>query len=287
MTRKSKKTLELIRYYNNYKNKVYSSINLNQWSHHTNNVHSFFLNSFFFEKKLMNKFYKHTKFGKKQIKMWFLFKNRYLKNLTKKLSHYPKTGVLSSHYVHILSRKNMTYQTRSKYRSKTANLNFFNYYFYFFTKFVYTYMYTLQSILYYFSTNSTQKSIWIDEDFYTHTTNWYSNTLNLKKKNYFNIVKRKNFYFMFNINPTILSNKIITELYKNKQQINEFFIEEDVQKKDKIYIDLSSNIDFDTINYIHSVNLFIFSTYTPIYKNTFLYKLISHTNNYVNTYKFK
>jgi hypothetical protein len=66
--------------------------------------------------------------------------------------------VLSSHYAHILSRKNMTYQTRSKYRAKTLNLNFFNYYFYFFTKFLYAYAYTKDNLIYHVSTDPAKKN---------------------------------------------------------------------------------------------------------------------------------
>lgn len=279
-SRKSKKTMELIRYYVNYKNKVRTQIYLNQWTKTNENLSYFFLKSYYLNKKILSKFYKKNKHANKQLKLWFLFKNAFLKTLKKRLYKYPKTGVLSSHYVHILSRKNITYQTRSKYRSKTSGLNFFNHYFYFCTKFLYTYVYALNSSVNYFSTNPVHKNIWVDEDFHTHTSDWQTNALSLKKKNYVNITRRYNSYNLFNVNVLSQNNDLILSLYKNKLLITSFYLEEDQIKKDAIYADLVQIMTNETILYMHLINMFITSTYINSYKNNLTKILLVYINKY-------
>lgn len=283
-TRKSKKTLGLIKYYNQYKNNINTKINLNQWVKNDEKIILFFLKSYYFNKKLITKLTKYKKYSKKQLKLWVLFKNKFFKNLKNRLAHYPKTGVLSSHYVHILSRKNLTYQTRSKYRSKTPNLNFFNHYFYFFTKFIHMYVNSINTNLYYFSTNVTYKTIWVDEDFYTNTSEWHNNSLSIKKKTYMFITRRHTFYTLFNINTNNQDNTVVLDLYKNKTLINSFFLEEEPLKKDLIYTEITSVLSINTLNYIHLINMFIFSTYTKNYKNNLLCTMLSHVSAYNRVY---
>jgi hypothetical protein len=173
-----KKRRELIAYTNQYKNTVRYKINLNQWFFNTNTLRSFFFRSYFNSTKTVKKLRASLFFKKKQILLWFFLKNRFYRYSRNFLKQYTKTGVLSSHFVHILSRKNLTYQTRSKYRSKVFNLSKYNNYMYKSVKYVCTYNQILNSLLYCFTTNHTKKHLWTDEDFGIKTSSWATSFLN-------------------------------------------------------------------------------------------------------------
>ncbi len=287
--RKSKKRTELIQYFVNYKNNISLKVSLNQWNKNNNKIVSFFLNSYYNTKKQQALLYRkkpmYNKTTKKQFKIWLVFKNFFYKKLHAQLRAFPKTGILSSHYVHVLSRKNMTYQTRSKYRSKTLNLNFFNYYFYFFTKFMYTYVHSLNNQLYYFSTNVSHKNSWVDEDFYTNKTTWYDTTTNIKKFSYVNVIYRSSFIKLFNINVENYVESDVSDIHKHKKLIADFFSEEDQKKKENKFLDLTQKLQPNSLNYVYAINLFIVSAYFKKYNYNVLKQIHKCVFVFLSMYK--
>ena len=242
---RNKKKIELIRYTNMYKNSIFAKIVINQWNKNYKFLSVFFLKSHY----TVNK--------QKLLLFWFLFKNKYYSYLYRKIIKFHKTGMLSSHYVHALSIKNLTYQTRSKYRSKIVNNNFFSYYIYFFTKFIYLYTHGLNSNIYFYTSNVTKKNNWIDDNFYINTSTWLTNKINFKKKLYVNSNKRHSLIFLNTLNSDNITQETIVKLLNSKELICKYLFEKDNQKKDNALIDLTDKLDGSVINYIFTINLFL------------------------------
>jgi hypothetical protein len=74
------------------------------------------------------------------------------------LKRYTKIGFLSSHFVHILSKKNLTYQTRSKYRAHNYNLNGHSYNITRNIKQMIIYNHLLNALLYNFTANISKRT---------------------------------------------------------------------------------------------------------------------------------
>ena len=73
--------------------------------------------------------------------------------------------MLSSHFVHFLLKKNISYQNRSKYKSDIFNMNANYYYIYTFTKMLSYYVKVSNTNLYFFTNNMSKKNEIIDADF--------------------------------------------------------------------------------------------------------------------------
>ncbi len=102
--------------YKFYNRLIKNIVKMNQWNVNKKPLKYKFINSFFLQNNFFvgSKKYHFTFFFK--LKLWSIFKNRYNLFLKKFIVRYVHLGALSSHIVHALSRKNLTYQTRSKYR---------------------------------------------------------------------------------------------------------------------------------------------------------------------------
>lgn len=91
--------------------------------------------------------------------------------MIKNIPKYVNTGFLSSHFVHFLLTKNLSYQTRSKYKTDVKNMGLNYYYLYIYTKFLISYTHTLYSDLYFFTANIAQQTRDVDTEFNTTISN--------------------------------------------------------------------------------------------------------------------
>lgn len=264
--KKLKKKAEIIYHLNNYKINIFTKVKINQLNKNRTKIIYLFLKSYFNTSKVRSLIYIKKKKKNIQLRFWLRFKNYFYKKLIKKLKKFPKTGMLSSQYVHVLSRKNLIYQTRSKYRSKVVTLNYFTNYIYMCTKFICIYLYNLNSFIYFFSSNSTYKNIWLDSDFCVTTSSWHTDTLNIKKKTFSSLTNRTKFYKLNNFTTENYNNNDITTLYENRRYFELFFFEEDAKKKEEMYKELLKNANFKNLNYIHTINFFIILDCINTYK---------------------
>lgn len=275
---KTKKNIESITYFTNFKNKIMYNIKLNQWPKNNQKVIILFFKSYFVKKYILTFFKKINKYKKKLIFLWFLFKNKFYKELYNYLNNFLKIGYLSSHYVHILSRKNLMYQARLKYRSKHVKLNYFNYYVYNFTKFIYLYLYSLNTKLYFFTTNSIHKNIWLNDEFNICTSLWGYTINNVQNSVVVNWFNRSKIITLDSLNTYQFNNKILCDIYKNLDIINNFFYENDKKKHNDLFNILLQKLQHDTINYICAAKFFIqnINTLQKINYNIYLISLYQH-----------
>ena len=167
-TKNSKQSLNLYKFY------VNNLVRYNQWTSNKRILRGLFINSFYTQQNtLTNVKYKGTFFNL-QVCLWYKLMNTYKMNLNKSLIQYPKTGMLSSHFVHFLSKKNITYQTRSKYRAKIFNMNTIYHYLHAYTKLLYTYLHVLGWRLYFFTSNISKQRAVVDVNFNLNISNWNS-----------------------------------------------------------------------------------------------------------------
>ena len=103
---------------NQYKNLIIQRIRVNQWILNNQRMHLFYKKSYFYTNNTLSKFTNKTK-----LILWFKFKNKFHRFFLIFLKNYTHLGILSSHFVHILSRKNLTYQVWSKYRARVFDIN--------------------------------------------------------------------------------------------------------------------------------------------------------------------
>lgn len=78
---------------------------------------------------------------------------------------YQHTGIISSHYVHFLLRKNLTYQNRSKYRSKTTDMKCYNTYLHLYFTLLRNFATRKNANLYKLSNNLSKRSWYTTESF--------------------------------------------------------------------------------------------------------------------------
>lgn len=159
---------------NRYKFYINNLVLYNQWVANKYILRDLFANSFYIDKSLLTNIKCKKTYFNLQVYLWYKLMNTYKINLNKSLIQYPKTGMLSSHFVHFLSKKNITYQTRSKYRSKNFNMNPIYYYLYIYTNMLYVYLYLLDWKLYFFTCNISKQRVTTDIDFDINISNWNS-----------------------------------------------------------------------------------------------------------------
>jgi hypothetical protein len=145
--------------------------------------------------------------------------------MLKFLQKYSSLGILSSHFVHILSRKNLTYQVWSKYKSKTFNMTTHNAWIHNQIKYTIVYNQFLLNTLYFFTANPSLQSIYYDGTFNIQTTE-------CTKINKSNLHTNNN----LNINNNI---EDIRNIYKHFSIIEDFLNETDKQKKEQQQNELS------------------------------------------------
>jgi len=219
-----KRKHEVINYINMYKNTVRCKININQWQKNTENTKKLYLGSFFTKIKFVRKLKIARIYKKTQLLLWFFFKKKFNRFILRFLKKYRKIGFLSSHFVHILSKKNLTYQTRSKYRANIHNLNTYNFYVLYSVKQVCVYKQILNSLLYVFATNSSKQGIWRNENHQLQTSNWYNNYVTKDQKS-------KHTTFTLPIEFVNFDNTVLNVLYDNYALITEYLILDDQKKK--------------------------------------------------------
>lgn len=149
---------ELIYYITKYKNMVRYKINLNQWHKNFDMLKRTYMFSFFTNARNWTTKPAYIKDLKPRLMLWFLFKYRFNKFMRFFLKRYTKIGFLSSHFVHILSKKNLTYQTRSKYRAHSYNLNGHSYNITLNMKKLFIYNQLLNNLLYNFTANISKRN---------------------------------------------------------------------------------------------------------------------------------
>jgi hypothetical protein len=107
----------------------------------------------------------------KNVYLWYKLTNLYYIDIINTLSNYPQTGMLSSHFVHFLSKKNIVYQTKSKYRSKIINMNSVYSYLYMYANILYLYLQLLNWNLYFFTANVSKQTLTTNSEFNTLRSN--------------------------------------------------------------------------------------------------------------------
>lgn len=229
-----------------------------QWVHATLHLKTLFNRSYYLTNDNLNFFLKNTPLARKQLHIWFFFKNHFSKDLYLIIKNYPTLGILSSHFVHFISKKNVSYQNRSKYDSKIMNLSPVFMYVYLYALFVHKYTSLLNSNLYFFTSNLSKQSSWVDEDFGKHTSNWLVCN---KKDNVINL-------YDYNIHDYNLINK-------NLQLLNSYNVEIDPQKKEQL------NTTIKTIFTESQLNLIYFS---QLHYNS-VFNVCTYQYNY-NVYVF-
>ena len=147
------------------------------------------------------------------------------------------------------------------------------------------YVHALNSQLYRFSTNVAHKNLWVDENFYTNRTMWYNTTTTMKKKILSNVLYRSNFSNIFNINVANYSDIDVLDIYNHKKTISDFFMEEDTKQKEIKFLELTQELQTNSLNYIYSINLFISSTHIKKYNNSLVRQINKHVYNYAFVYK--
>lgn len=153
-----------------YKFYIISLVLYNQWLSNKFLLQTLFLKSFYKRKNTINAVKEKTYFSK-QVYLWYKLNNIFHTNLSASLLKYPNTGMLSSHFVHFLAKKNVTYQTRSKYRAKIFNMNSIYYYVYVYSTILYSYLQLVDLKLYFFTSNISKQHTITDEHFNTSVSN--------------------------------------------------------------------------------------------------------------------
>jgi len=230
----NKKTQQSIAVYKFYTNNL---IMYNQWLYNKSNVFALFLHSYYTHKNTLTKRLTNLTAFKWQIYIWYLLKNKYNIDLKKALHNYVKTGMLSSHFVHFLSKKNVTYQTRSKYRSKIFNMNPIYYYLYLYSNLLYTYLKVLDCSMYFFTANLSKNRVTVDDSFTTTISNW----------NYLN--SDKNHKVILNLVDYTLNDYRC--IINNKNMLDVYFTELDTQKKE-LLLDTLSKLSSNFVSIIPS-----------------------------------
>lgn len=225
--RTKKKKIETVNYFLQNKNLIFKKFKYNQLFSKKQAIHNLFLKSYFNKKK-------NTK--GERLYFWYFFKNFYFNKLNNYLYKFFKRGIMSSHFVHFLIKKNFTYQTYSKYKAQLYDLNYNLYYNK--CRLLYIYNIMLKNKIYHYTNDFSRVNFWVDTNFNYYYEPWYSYTL----KNDRQYVKK----FLYNginmvINDTY-SNKNICEIFKQKILINQFSVELDTKKKEVFFSELTANL---------------------------------------------
>lgn len=138
---------------------------MNQWNVNRTALKYKFINSFFYRNNFFINSKKYNSTVLFKLKLWFTFKNHYSLFLRKFIFKYVRLGTLSSHFVRAILYKNLTYQTRSKYRPKLFSTHAFSEWVYNVVLYNNTYFSTIMYLLYSASLNPAQLSSYHDANF--------------------------------------------------------------------------------------------------------------------------
>lgn len=191
-------------------------------------------------------------------KAWFIYKNVFLKKLLMYLHHYTNYGILSSHYVHFMVKKNLTYQIRSKYRTRIFNLVNNQVYIYLYSILLQSYSSVIYKTLHQFNLSFNLQSNSVTEDFTKITPIYYSNTLK-----YSNTIKRtfSNFNNIKNINTDYKYDNIIITvgdwvfIYKHIDLIFDYLSCKDSLKTEALHQKIIHTLPSHLHTYIHKFTL--------------------------------
>jgi len=236
-----------LREINLYKSLIKGKIKIHIWNINQPSFRIKFINSFFlrflFDKKINKRTNNNLSL---KLKLYFIFKNKFKRFIKKFIRDYLKVRGLTSHFVHFLFCKNLTYQSWAKYNSKLFNMNYYNAFFYASAEHCTTYLRLLLSILYSFSANPSNRSIYYDE--YLNIQFSSRNLINIKANKYH---LNSNSITVFGPLCTDCTNED-TKLVLNNYSIIENFLseidkikKEDLQKE--INLKLKSDIQFTLI----------------------------------------
>lgn len=241
-----KKRRELISYAVQYKNTIRYKFMINQWYKNILLLKGRFLTSYYFKKWTSQNLLNFTTSYERQLWFWFIFKNRFNRFTRRFFRKYLKAGFLSSHFVHIFSKKNAVYQVRSKYRSHTHNLNICSNYVYNNTKSLVTYNNLLKSLLYFFTMNTSKRSIWVDSDFNLITTSWEYSIIPKQ------VASKHNAYAsMFMINNANFNSNYYKNLFELRHLFKEFFEATERSAQETIYKTIQEQAAPELLDYIY------------------------------------
>jgi len=233
--------------------------------------------------QILGSFYRTIPFRTKQLLMWYLFKHKYSRLTARKIKKFPQTGVLSSHFVHLVSKKNFTYQNWSKYKSRQLNMNRLRSYVYLCTTLMYSYIMTINTNMYFFTKSLDKYRMHVDEDFNTSLLPWYT----VYKTNIKGITGLSNYsrYFLNNpiaINHTDYDHKTIYEIHKNLPKILEFLNETDASKKEQLYNTIQNILTYKTATIAFTASQQLITT-----KSVYLLPkaLLANICQYYNVYR--
>lgn len=281
--RKFKEFVMLCSLYKRYIRRYYVR---NQWNLNRQKIKIFFLSTFFFNlfttlklrKWKRNKKYNYCVRPHHQLIAWFIFFNKFIKKTKRIIRKYPRIGTLSSNIVHVVSRKNITYQTRSKFRSKTFNMKHNTLWLYERSMALNVYTSLLLFSLYSFASNPKTRNIYRDKDFNITTSPVISNTL--YNRTISNKIIYKNRYLKFD-SPIYIyfNNKQLLDLVINNAEVENYISTLDLSQKKQIFDILKINSVEDEILILSRFFVFANEAQSTFYcdyllKNIALYRYI-------------
>jgi hypothetical protein len=243
---------ELIDYVTKYKNMVRYKINLNQWHKSFDMLKHIYMFSFFTHPGNWSTKSNSIKDLKSRLMLWFLFKYKFNKFMRFFLKRYTKIGFLSSHFVHILSKKNLTYQTRSKYRAHNYNLNGHSYNITRNIKQMIIYNHLLNALLYNFTANISKRTNWYDDMYNFQTSEW-------SRAYAVNTAHTAFGYgsYGFPIKHEGHIYQKLEVLLANQDLLTKYFVAEDRTQKELLWANVCEKIGENVPDYIMNFNLLI------------------------------
>ena len=190
---------------------------------------------------------------------------RYNTILLKQILFYSLTGIISSHFIHFLLKKNLAYQAKSKYNSEIFNLIFCNTYIKLYATYLTTNVHTCAYNVYNMSISSNQPKVSLTENYLTKVSD-VVNIITYKKTTHF--IKPR-IYLPLNYNPACIYLNLPVEI-KNV-----------LTNSANVNISLESyNKNPQLKNQINCIFLGVFSTQSA--KTYCLYKILE---NYFELYE--
>jgi hypothetical protein len=260
---------EFIDHVFNYSKATTARTLINQWNRDLQNLRRYFLNSFFYRNHITRR---------RSFVYWFRLKNIYNNNFYKFIKNFNKTGVLSSHFVHVLILKNLLYQNRSKYYSKTFNLNTINAYVYSCAKILQAVRFNTYGQVYFFTANVSKKNLWTDELFDIQTSNW---TGFLKNVFDTNVVEMHSMLYKQPINYRDYNCYIFNSIMDERVLIEQIFHESDSIKRSSLMQELTHKLGVAQLDVINFITFFT-KRYNIILTDVMVgYLLKYHYHNYI------
>lgn len=195
-----------------------------RWSNFYKNIGVFFRQSYYNKQRILDKTLLHSNYKSKQLYLFYKLRKKLTKPLYNKTTSLVKLGILSSHFVHFISKKNITYQSRSKYKSNINDANLLHNYIWLYTDFIHKLVNTTLVSTFFFTTNISIKQEMIDEDFNPIRSNWFSSGSHFLSK-------------CVNVRPDNLNTNEYTLqdyllLTKNADSLRNYLLETDNLKKE-------------------------------------------------------